>query len=143
MTVIAWDGKSIAADRQEQIGYLHFTTAKMQRTKAGEVMAGAGKASKVGVMMEWYNSGADRDKYPEFQSGDDFVLLVVVDKYGCRVYERESLPIRHDDDFVAWGMGAEVAMGAMGHGATAKEAVLIANQYCQGCGRGVDVIELN
>jgi hypothetical protein len=143
MTVIAWDGKTIAADRLVSCGGIIQETKKLYEGVNGCTLSFSGEGAKGLMMVAWFNDGADPDKWPEFQRGDNYVALIVADSQGVDVYYDEPVPTTFTNNFNAWGAGAEFAIGAMAAGKTAEEAVIIANDHCTGCGRGVDVIELN
>ena len=142
MTVIAWDGKSIAADRRSERGEITGTVLKLFSGRDGYTLATCGTLTKGLILMEWFNKGADREKWPEFQSTNDCNNVIVARKGELLIYCQDSIPLTVLDKFSAWGSGGEFAIGAMEMGATAEEAVLATNKHCASCGHGVDVIDL-
>ncbi len=142
MTVIAWDGKSIAADKRSERGEIVGTVTKLFSGRDGCALATCGMLTKGLMLIEWFNEGSDREEWPKFQSTDEFSNLIVAKKGELWIYGQDSLPLTIADKFHAWGSGAEFAIGAMAMGATAEEAVLVANRHCASCGHGVDVIDL-
>jgi len=142
MTVIAWDGKSIAADKLEAYGDIERTTDKLERFNEG-VLTFTGEATKGIELIEWFEKGRKKENWPEFQKTNDFAVLIYA-KGGCvEVFYQESTPVVLRGGFHAWGAGAKYAIGAMAAGKTAEEAVLITNDNCTNCGRGVDSFSLN
>lgn len=139
MTVIAWDGSTLAADRQVSCGDLRAEGRKLYRV--GDVgIAFAGDASRAEALLAWWKAGADPEKWPPFQRNDaQWVLMVIADANGCRYYENEPFPVAAYGRR-AFGQGREVAAGAMAAGADARRAVEIANAICSGCGFGVDAV---
>jgi len=146
MTVIAWDGKSLAADRQCQAQGVQRPVTKLHkvRTVTAEewVVAFCGSLAQGLVLMEWFKEGADPGKWPAFQRTDDWSTLVVANRSSCFMYEQEPVRIHLPGPFMAFGGGKEFALGAMSAGANAKRAVEIACEHCIYCGLGVDVVKL-
>lgn len=140
MTVIAWDGKTIAADRQCTTGGMRSTAKKLFRVHTGEVIALLGDWSRAMAVKDWYVRGGDPKLYPDFQLGEDWVRVVVLRDDGLWTYEHTPFPIRIEDEFIAYGAGAEFAMGAMAMGADARRAVEVASQFSTGCGLGCDTM---
>lgn len=139
MTVIAWDGKTLAADRRVSYGDLVATRTKIRRLESGAVIACSGDTDKVLALEKWYEAGANPDEWPQAQRSDNWARLVVQDVDG-KVYEynQEPYAIRCEDEYFAWGSGASFALGAMAMGADAVEAVTAAIKHCSSCGGGVD-----
>ena len=141
MTVIAWDGAYIAADRlADEEG--HRRTISKLHVVGSEVLTFAGEISMGLLLIQWYRDGADPTKYPERQKTDDWTRLVVASKDGVRFYERQPIAIRLEDPFAAWGSGRDYALAAMHLGYSAQIACEVACEYALNCGLGVDVIDL-
>ena len=137
MTVIAWDGKIIAADKQGTYGNLIRVAKKLFRVK-DEIVCLAGTAGTGMRVLEWYKSGADPSEWPEdLQTSDDWCQVIVANKHGAFWYDQQPYRMKVREPFTAWGIGADFAIGAMAMGATAIQAVKIASKYCEGCGCGV------
>lgn len=139
MSVIAWDGKVVAADRQATGGEMRRATKKIRRIGTGEILACTGDEAGGLEMMRWYEDGADRAKWPAAQNTDRWTRLIVIDRRGARVYEQACEPIIIRKPFMAWGSGRDFAMGAMAVGADARRAVQVANRFNCYCGMGIDV----
>ena len=143
MTVIAWDGKSIAADKRATNYGLHRKTTKLRKLSNGQVIAWVGDQDCGMALSKWYDEGANPDKWPKFQGEKErWAQLIVAHGHRCWQYEREPFAVLVEDPFSAWGSGRDYALAAMLLGKSAKEAVEIASLFDTGCGDGVDVIEL-
>ena len=143
MSVVVWDGRYLAADKQATCADMRIVTTKIRRLKSGEIAAWTGDQERGLVLARWYEDGADCEKWPTFQRNkEDWARLIIVSS--CRVcfFEMEPEAQLVEEQFMAWGSGRDFAMGALAKGATAEEAVAIANRFCITCGLGVDVMEI-
>ena len=139
VSIVAWDGKTIVADKQATCADMRFSTTKLRRIGSGEVLAIIGLESAGQMLMSWYEDGADPEKWPKCQEDkEDWVRLVVASKTGCKVYERHPVAMPIEDSFMAWGSGRDYAMGAMAEGANARRAVEVAMKFNTACGMGID-----
>ena len=88
MTVVAWDGISIAADRQGG-GSSRFACAKLFPQLDGRVIAGAGVFVMVNSLVKWIAAGADPLDYPAQPPGLDLEasVLEVAPSGRATVYE--------------------------------------------------------
>lgn len=138
MSVIAWDGKVLAADRQISHNDRAYEGQKLFRLDDGTLVAFTGDRECGMILVEWVRSGADSARWPAFQKHDDFTTLVVVRTDG-QVFQLQAEPYWHriTEPFYAWGVGAPYALGAMACGATAEHAVTVANSFSVWCGCGV------
>ena len=63
MTIIAWDGKTLAADKAaSNCGYLR-TVTKIYRVPSG-LVGFAGDGSRAFALLQWFRDGCDPAKYP-------------------------------------------------------------------------------
>lgn len=143
MTVIAWDGKTLAADRQWSVGDTRQEGRKIFQEPDGTIFAISGALdSGLFLFHEWWKAGALKEDWPSFQSDKDKWTRLIVwptDKSSPIVYE--LVPIGAQivtAQYYAWGTGREVALGVLWHKGTAIEAVEAANCHVSGCGFGVD-----
>lgn len=137
MTVIAWKDGRIAADRQTCMGVLKRETKKLVRD-GNHVLAFTGPIDYGLAMIRWKKAGAIPKDFPVTQSQDDYALLIDASFAGVFLYYQTLEAVVQPQPFWAVGEGAQVAIGAMAAGASAREAVLIAQEFCHGCGYGVD-----
>lgn len=144
MTTIAWDGKTLAADKQATCAGLRGTTTKIRRTPTGHLMAWTGDEDSGRAVAGWYEEGADPAKWPKCQEDKElWSRLIVVNCVGeAFTFERQPIAMRVEDAFMAWGSGRDFAMAAMHCGKTAREAVTVASHYDVSTGMGVDAFDL-
>lgn len=144
MTVIAFDGKTLAADKQASFGGLLRTVTKIHRI-GSLLVGGSGEVAFIGNMLEWIRNGRDPATFPASQRDkDDWQPIMVVEPDGCMlIYERSPHPVRWQDRFGAIGSGRDYAMAAMHLGRSAAEAVGVACALDAGCGNGIDTLELH
>lgn len=141
MTVIAWDGRTLAADKRASLGTLIRTTTKIFRF-GGALLSYCGETGMGEELVAWFKAGAVPKDYPERQSADDASTLLVIDASGIRTYERSPFPARIEDRTFAIGSGRDFALAAMHLGKTAAEAVAVAIALDSGCGNGIDTLQL-
>ena len=142
MSVIVWDGKTLAADRQATCSDMAARVTKARRLESGEVLAWTGDQEQGLALARWYEAGADRDKWPAFQKGTDWTRLIVADADGVHFYDKEPEQQRLEEPFAAWGSGRDFAIGALAMRANAEKAVEVASMFNVHCGCGCDVFEL-
>lgn len=144
MSVVAWDGSTVAADRQMTNGNRVGIARKIWRLDDGTVIAGTGGLAQTIVLLRWYIAGHDAAGWPERQQlADDWSRLIVFPPDGEPfMYEQECCQIPVQAAFEAWGSGGELAVGAMSFGATARQAVEIACRFDATCGNGCDAFDI-
>lgn len=146
MTVVAWDGKTLAADKRATCAGMLSTTTKLRRIDCGgnaTLLSWTGNQDAGQLMAEWYAAGADPTKWPAVQSDkESWSRLIGVDASGVWFYETQPTKMRVEDPFMAWGSGRDFAMAAMHLGRSAREAIEVACAFDTGCGNGVDTMEL-
>lgn len=144
MTIIVWDGKSLAADRQGTRGDLRVLFPKIKKTTnvvgKSAILAHSGSASHTLPLFNWWEAGAEPSVYPEFQKDEETgSVLVVASGDTCVTYTTTPYPMQVLDTYGAWGSGRDFAYGALAMGADAKTAVEIAILLCPSCGMGYEV----
>ncbi|WP_316415289.1 hypothetical protein [Mesoterricola silvestris] len=142
MTVIAWDGKTLAADRQATNCGLASSCTKIQRFENGAIVGMTGEIAGGLNLFKWYANGSDPEKWPARQATDDWSRLIVVENGKAFTYEHLPVPVPVEDPFMAWGSGCDFAMGALAMGADARMAVEIASRFSDSCGMGVDAFDV-
>lgn len=137
MTIIAYRDGVMAADSQVTG---NFTTLgiKLHR-KSGKIIGFAGDLHQALVFVDWYFDSKQRK--PDIANENDWVALVA-SKDGLEEWNHSLRPVRVPEMFYAIGSGAEVAMGAMEAGASAKRAAEIACKRADGCGGPVVTMRL-
>lgn len=142
MSVIAYDRKYLAADRQVTNTDLASQLKKIFKLSSTCFVAFCGDIGPGLMMVEWYRNGAKREEFPENQKTNDWARLIVVENGELFIYEQYPVKIPIPDKYIAYGSGRDYAMGAMHHGASAIEAVDAAIAHCTTCGFGVDFYEI-
>jgi hypothetical protein len=144
MTVIVWDGKTLAADKLAVQGDLKRTVTKIRRLR-GHLVGVSGDWDRGQELLHWFVEGADPSKYPEFQKTDnDFVGMMAVRPDGCVIkFERSPYPMEYPEEkWYCIGSGRDFAYGALWMGANAKVAVQVAMSFASSCGMGIDTLTL-
>lgn len=144
MTCIAWDGKTLAADKLCSDGGALCAVKKIYRID-GLLVGGAGEVAFIGAMLEWVRTGRDPSAFPDSQRNkDDWQPFLVIELDGTpSMYDRTPHPVRFEQTCVALGSGRDFARTAMHMGRTAREAVEIAIALDKHCGIGIDTLELS
>lgn len=139
MTTIAWDGTTLAADRQSTWGGTPIVTRKVFKLQAPDgsfiLYGGSGNSIQLGAFHRWV-TGLSRDM--PFINDCQFMMI----DPQCRVWIAQNNMDWHRIRVPRWAMGsgADYALGAMEHGATANEAVRVASRLDTGTGMGIDCV---
>ena len=141
MTVIAWDGRTLAADRLGVNGDTLHTVKKLWPLEKGGAIAVSGSLPQGLELKRWVEEGMEKEKFPSKKKDEEWALLIVVLPGKAAVcFENLPEPIEVLDSFGAWGCGREAALGALEMGADAIKAVKVASKWVDGCGRGCDYV---
>ena len=142
MTIIAWDGIQLAADKRATIGTLIRTTTKIFRVDDNTLAAYAGEASAGEELLAWFQDGHNPTAFPASQRDkDSYTSLLIVNRDGTlHKYESTPYPSKFPPQQFAMGSGRDFAMAAMHCGKTSSQAVLITSEFDNGCGNGVDTL---
>ena len=142
MTVICWDGHTLAADKRAGTD-LPRTVTKIRRTASGALIGCTGTACGDQELMAWYEQGADPAKFPEMHRDNaKSSHLIAIEPGGIiRMYMDSPFGCVIEDKFHAIGSGRDFAMAAMYLGRNAATAVACAIALSATCGNGVDTLE--
>lgn len=142
MSVIAWDGQSLAADKRASLGTLIRTVTKVFRVDATTLAAYSGDADAGEELLAWFKAGAEAHTFPKSarDSGGSSVLMVVWSDGAIWRFETTPYAVKFPPQQFAIGSGRDFALAAMHLGKTAAEAVEVACVFDSGCGNGVDVL---
>lgn len=144
MTVIVWDGETLASDKQATNSGLKLTTTKIFRIR-DHLVGFSGDLDFAYAMRTWFENGADPEKFPKHQEDDNkWVGMIVItpDKKVLK-YERSPYPMDFTEaKYLCIGSGRDFAFGALAMGADAYKAVMIACLYEASCGMGIDTLKL-
>lgn len=143
MTVIAWDGKTLAADKRMGFGTEFATVTKIRRIN-GCLVGWAGEAALGKVLIEWFRNGCRPEDFPEGQRNTSRVgaLLVIRPSGEIQHYAAEPFPLVVEDNFYALGSGSGFASAALYLGHDARRAVEVACALDMNCGNGIDTLTL-
>jgi len=143
MSVIVWDGKTLAADTLATNGNLKRYTTKVWRM-GDRLVGGAGTATGIQAMLDWIEGGMKREAFPKEDTSEDSVVVWVVHKNGyVAKFEGGPYPITYHDETWADGSGRDFAYGAMAMGADAAKAVEVACLYDAYCGGKVETVSFD
>lgn len=143
MTTIAWDGETLAADKQSTSHGMPRTVTKIHRIR-GELFALSGGGVHCRALLKWFEGSRNPSEWPKAPDDEDCGNIVQVTKEGLFVWSGSGFPHAEplEDKFLAFGSGRDFAMTAMHLGRSAKEAVEIASIYDISTGMGVDTLTL-
>jgi hypothetical protein len=152
MTVIAWDGRTLAADKRATNSGLQRTVTKVFKVlrpateKRGAhflLVAGSGGYDLLIEMVKWITEGEDPATFPAAQrTKEDYCPMVVIDQNELYVYEMQPSRFHFEDRHYACGSGRDFALMAMRLGKSATEAVELTSEFQVDCGNGVDSVSL-
>lgn len=147
MTVIAWDGATLAADcmavvgggikrKVSKIGYL-------SKGACGQIYAMTGNWDVAAEILGWLNAGGSEDKPEGFPASarDGNATVIVFAPPSVFAYQSGPYPLRLDGESpCAFGSGRDYAEAVMYLGGDAKEAVEVACHFQVDCGMGVEAL---
>ena len=143
MTVICWDGKTLAADKRACHGtYKGGTTTKIHRFEEG-ICGAAGSLETARHFITWLQAGSVPEEFPCWDEEKDASFLVVYNDGRVAVYESTPIPLWMEERCHAIGSGRDFALAAMYLGKNAKQAVEVACALDAYCGNGVDTLTLS
>lgn len=142
MTIIVWDGTTLAADRMANRHGHASAVDKLFRLNNGELLAISGDLPHGLELKRWYELGADPATFPRKDKDNAFIYVVRKDGF---VYSYETSPeaIKFYDRQFAAGCGRDYAYGAMAMGADAIQAASIACSHEVNCGMGIMSLDLH
>lgn len=148
MTCIAWDGKTLAADKAYEFYDLSTKiVTKIIKIEAGNGFVGwatgAGTASNYIGFCEWLKDGADLSNYNNYIKAENgnFTALIVSSSGCAKLFVNSPHGVEVNAPF-ALGSGMDFAMTAMHLGKTAEEAVVIASELAVGVSREYDSVRI-
>jgi len=140
MTVICWDGKTLAADKRATSEGFVYACTKIFRI--GDRLLGfAGDAARAGEFRAWFEDGCDPAKYPKNDDEDASYFMAVRRDGTIERYESRGWPIIVEEKQFACGYGRDYAIAAMYLGCDAVQAVEVACRFNESCGNGVDTLQ--
>ena len=138
MTVIAWDGQTLAVDSMFTRGDLITYMDKLWMFEGdgwNSFVAGCGSSIGLSAVTRWYSEGCVISQFPYEESlSEDAALIVLTDDGQLLEYNGSPYAIERPTLPMAWGCGCDIAVGAMSQGANAIEAVKAACIHNAACG---------
>lgn len=143
MTIIAFDGKTLAADKQSTSGGFGSTVTKIYRVPGG-IVGFTGNQGHAAALLAWFRNGRDPEKWPK-KAGNDSASAVYITHDGVFCYSGEDGPFaaQIENKCDAWGAGYAYALAAMHLGHDARRAVEVACALDVSCGNGIDTLTLD
>ncbi|MBY0545831.1 MAG: hypothetical protein K2W95_00930 [Candidatus Obscuribacterales bacterium] len=133
MTVIVWDGTTLAADSMTTAGDIRIQNSRKIR-KIHDALVGTAGRSDDGLLFErWFKLGCNPAEKPVL---DEEFCAIAVTKNGAYVYFDKLVPIKMAPP-VAIGCGYVPALAALKAGADARKAVAIACELDIHCARPI------
>jgi hypothetical protein len=134
MTVIAWDGTTLAVDSLVTFDNRRTYSDKLVKAKSGEVIAMCGNMDICTHMLAMYQANKyELSDFPAQAEGKES-YLVIATRDGVSVMGEGAYPYKINDQKFALGTGGDFAIAAMHCGKSAVEAVEIACIYDVYCG---------
>lgn len=140
MSVIAWDGTTLAADKRADSGGYNYTVTKI--FDCGDALIGVAGDFPRGIqMLQWWKNGRTPEEFPFERVGDEWAVLLVIHRSGLiERYESRPEPFPVENPFHAVGSGRDFALMAMHVGYDARKAVELTCELSSHCGNGIDVL---
>jgi hypothetical protein len=140
MTTIAWDGKTLAADRQLTASGVRYVTTKAHRLDDGSLFASCGALENNAAVLGYLNGTAEK---PIIENDGDFDGILIKPDGTAWMLNKKLHAVRIETDRFSTGSGRDFALLAMHMGKSAKEAVEIASELDIWTGMGVTCLSLN
>jgi ATP-dependent protease HslVU (ClpYQ) peptidase subunit len=143
VTTIAWDGKSLAADRLVSSPGHKYSAKKLRKVELVDgdyLVAGfAGNADACSAMLAWAETGFDEEHKPEVASEDVEGIAAYTTGEVYLIIGTGMLQLTPDEP-AAIGSGGSAAMAAMSLGKDALEAVKTARKVDPFTGGRIDCV---
>jgi 20S proteasome alpha/beta subunit len=145
MTVIAWDGTTLAADKRSTSLGLISTVTKIFRIPGG-LVAFSGDYGPAMAMLNWFKNEDQRPElFPECnkdRSNPHCFAMLINHQREIWMFESNPHPFRLENTYHAIGSGRDFALAAMSLGYDSRMAVGVAITHQSDCGNGVDTLKL-
>lgn len=127
MTTVAWRGNVLAADSCLTHGTVQGKVEKTLRVR-GAAYGFAGDVAAIAAVIKLLKAGTPLEK---IKVRGEYECLILTPT-GCYLAQKNMDPFRLEGDYWAIGSGAEIALGAMYAGSTARKAVEAAVEHDSG-----------
>jgi ATP-dependent protease HslVU (ClpYQ) peptidase subunit len=142
MTCIAWDGRTLAADKQATNHDCRNNVVTKVFKWNGHLLGIAGHGDLAYEMLDWFKAGCVKADFPEPDSDHYATLMVITPEKKILMYTGRATPVPYEQEFNAIGSGRDYALAAMHLGYDAKKAVAVACHFDVNCGNGIDTVTL-
>jgi hypothetical protein len=146
LTVIAYDGLYVAADRMiSNDSGLHGISRKLDVWEK-QVLVSTGAADHGEALAIWFKDGKNPAAFPHAVadgSGKNAYLYVFQKGMPVMCFQTWPAPILFPMTEFAAGCGGDIARTAMHLGRDAREAAKVACELNVYCGNGVDYVDLS
>lgn len=148
MTVVAFDGKTLACDSQLSDGSFAWAETKKIKRVNGWLIGFAGNLDLGTLYMQKFDpaiieSGKNLPALSTTERNDAFEALAISPKGEIYYLETSGIITKLETEgFTAIGCGCSVAMGVMFAGGSAVLAVKAACKYRHGCGGKIHKLRL-
>lgn len=152
MSVVVWDGKTLAADQAMWMNNIKYRVNKIHKVKTtnGEtsfLVGGVGNSQFVKRGIDFLMSAGivPKPDYKEYHDVkmDDYYFILVDQHKRIYFYDASFTSIEILDPFTAIGAGTEVAIGALEAGADAKTAVEICMKRTDSAGIDISTVSFD
>lgn len=145
MSTIAWDGVTLAGDKQSSNGYSISTVRKVFKLKNGMGLIGmCGKLDQMPILLDWFENGCVAESWPAFQRREDQCVILHITPDGkCYRFNSCEIGYEIEDKFIAIGSGSDFAIAALYLGENAVDAVKVAAKFNPSTGNLVDFVTLD
>jgi hypothetical protein len=144
MTTIAFDGRTLAADRGSWSGGLHQAVKKVHRITAPDgrrfLVAMAGDSVFATLCLAWMRGKIDSPGHCLDDDKNRDVMVVIDEKHRVWRLSSRLVYVPYEGKLHAHGAGQEIALGALMAGADAVKAIRITAQISDFAARGVDFV---
>lgn len=138
MTTIAWDGRTLCADRQLTASGVRYETTKAHRLPDGSLFASCGSLEN-NAAVRHYLCGGEK---PIIDKDEDFDGVLIKPDGSAWMLNKRLQPIPIESPYFSTGSGRDFALLAMRMGKSAREAVEIAAELDIWTGMGVTELRL-
>jgi hypothetical protein len=144
VTVIAYDGRYVAADRRVTTDSGMIGVSCKLDIHEQQVLTTCGPSDHGEALVIWFKDGKNPAAFPFPKHGEREAYLYVFGKdQPVMCFQTWPAPVLFAMREFAAGTGGDVARTALHLGRDAREAVRLANELNCYCGGGVDYIDLH
>ena len=140
MTVIVWDGTTLAADKAANSSGIQRTVTKVFRLNADELVAFAGRGYEAQALRAWLQGPRTPETFPPLRDPDDVIAWLVHRNGTILRYDGGRYLVPYEDRTFADGSGRDFALAALHLGCDAVRAVQVAVHFDINCGVGIDAL---